>query len=80
MGNFTEILHLIAKYISPTMQNELLQIMANMLREEINAEVKEEKWFSIMADESRDNRKSEQLSVVVRYVYHDSIHEEFWDS
>ena len=91
-GNFQEFLHLVAKrdksvaerlksnrskYTSPNIQNELLHVMVNMLREEISAEVSEAKCFSIMADEGKDIRKAEQLSIVVRYVYNDSIHEEF---
>ena len=41
----------------------------------ITAEVKEASYFTIIADETKDVSKREQLSICLRYVYDDIIHE-----
>lgn len=69
-GNFVEMMKLIskhsalvekkmngarnAKYISNTIQNEVLECLSDMVREEIIKEVKESKFFSVIADETKD--------------------------
>ena len=66
-----------AKYTSPQIQNEVLQILADMVRKEILEEVKEAGEFSLMADETKDVAKTEQISFVLRYFYKGSVHESF---
>ncbi|KAF3856817.1 hypothetical protein F7725_017540 [Dissostichus mawsoni] len=94
-GNFLEILEMIAKnnavvakknkaqgdakYTSSTIQNEILQCLASMVRDSIVKEVKESEVFSVIADESKDLQKKEQLSLVVRYYYNGAVHESFLD-
>lgn len=94
-GNFLEILDLLSeqdevvqkrlrgqqrvKYTSPQVQNDILSVMAQMIRSTISKEVSSSGDYSVMLDESKDISKREQLSVVVRYVYNNSIHEEFLD-
>ena len=94
-GNFIEIMELIskhnplvakkmngagnAKYISNTIQNEVLECLSDMVREEIIKEVKESKVFSVIADETKDLKKKEQLSLVLRYYYNGAVHESFLD-
>lgn len=72
-GNFLEILEMIvkhdpvvekkmkgkqnAKYTSSVIQNEILDCLANMVREEIIQEVKESEVFSVIADETKDLKK-----------------------
>jgi len=51
--------------------------MAKMIVNEISNEVREAGEFAIIADESKDCRKTEQLSVVLRYLLHDSVYESF---
>jgi len=67
-GNFLEILDLVsrhdalkkrlsqgprnAKYTSKSTQNEILECLAEMVREEIIKEVKESEHFSILPDET----------------------------
>lgn len=68
-----------AKYTSGTIQNEILECLANMVRDDIVKEVKESEVFSVIADESKDLQKKEQLSLVVRYYYSGAIHESFLD-
>lgn len=94
-GNFLEILEMIAKhdpvvekkmqgkqnakYTSSVIQNEILDCLANMVREEIIQEVKESEVFSVIADETKDLKKKEQLSLVLRYYYNGAVHESFLD-
>jgi len=94
-GNFLGILEMIAKhnpmvaqkmkgqrnakYTSNTIQNEILQCLASMVRDEIVKEVKESVVFSVIADETKDLKKKEQLSLVVRYYYNGAVHESFLD-
>ena len=94
-GNFIEMMELIskhnplvakkmngagnAKYISNTIQNEVLECLSDMVREEIIKEVKESKVFSVIADETKDLKKKEQLSLVLRYYYNGAVHESFLD-
>uniref|UniRef100_A0A1A8LDK7 DUF4371 domain-containing protein n=1 Tax=Nothobranchius pienaari TaxID=704102 RepID=A0A1A8LDK7_9TELE len=65
-----------AKYTSNTIQNEILQCLADMVHDTIVKEVKSE-VFSVIADESKDLQKKEQLSLVVRYYYNGEVHESF---
>lgn len=92
-GNFLAILHEIAKhdkfiqkrletcrnakYTSHQIQNEILQGLAEMVESEIITEVKEHKVFSVIADETKDLQKKEQMSIVLRYYYNGAIHESF---
>ena len=46
----------------------MLDIMAEAIRNNITANVKKAGIYSIMADETRDCSKKEQLSIVVQYV------------
>lgn len=56
-----------ATYTSPDIQNELLELCAEQVVEKIIAQVKESKYFSIMADETTDTSKHTQLSMFLRY-------------
>ena len=67
-----------AVYTSPDIQNSLLNVMAGMVREDICNAVKEAGVFSLLADETKDCSKQEQLAVVLRYVDDKAvIHEKF---
>jgi len=66
-----------AKYVCHNIQNEILSIMANMIVNEIASEVREAGEFAVMADESKDCRKTEQLSIVLRYLLHGTVYESF---
>ncbi|KAF3837723.1 hypothetical protein F7725_009491 [Dissostichus mawsoni] len=48
-----------------------------MVRSEITEEVKNSEVFSIMADETKDVKKKEQISLVVRYYFNGAIQESF---
>ena len=57
-----------ASYTSPGIQNSLLHILADTVRKTVCDGVKEAGMFSILADESKDLSKQEQLAIVLRYV------------
>nr|XP_054594234.1 zinc finger MYM-type protein 1-like [Nothobranchius furzeri] len=92
-GNFREILEMVAnhdpavkrrltsihnaKYTSKIIQNEVLDCLAEMVRSEIIEEVKSSQYFSIMADETKDVSKQEQISFILRYYYDGAIKESF---
>ena len=81
-GNFLEILHLVASYdqqrlsegprnavyMSPEIQNTLLHIMGEMVTGRVCSEVLDAGVFSVLADETKDCSKSEQMAIVLRYV------------
>ncbi|XP_076308518.1 zinc finger MYM-type protein 1-like [Tachypleus tridentatus] len=94
-GNFLEFLDMIyrydeivkkklsgpgnAKYTHHDIQNELLDIIAGMIRKDISKEVMEAEHFALIMDETKDVSKQEQLSIVVRNLHQQSLHEEFLD-
>lgn len=66
-----------AKYTSPTIQNELISIIGEQLRESIVSEIPAP-YFSLLANEVTDVANTEQLSLVIRFVDSDeNIHEDF---
>ena len=66
-----------AKYTSKDIQNEVIGIMADLVRDQIVDELKESRYFSIAVDECKDISKKEQISLIVRYYYEHSIKECF---
>ena len=66
-----------AKYTSPEIQNEIIQLIAKSIRNEINAEIADGEYFSLLVDETKDLSKREQIFVVLRYVYSGNIYESF---
>ena len=57
-----------AKYTSNDTQNDLLKCASNIVLRYITNEVRIAYQFAIIADETRDISKVEQLSICVRYV------------
>ena len=49
-------------------QNELLSVMTSMVRESICNKIRDAEVYSVLADETKDCSKKEQLSIVFRYV------------
>ena len=67
-----------AAYTSPEIQNSLLNILGNMVRRTICSDVRDAGVFSLLADETKDCSKQEQLAIVLRYVDNKAvIHEHF---
>lgn len=55
-------------YLSSTICDEVISLVANKVRNEIIAEVKKSKYFSIIVDSTPDVSHVDQLSFVLRYV------------
>lgn len=67
-----------ASYISPKSQNELIDAIGQVMQQEVVLEWKQSQYFSLIADETTDFSKREQLSVCLRYVLpNNSIRERF---
>ncbi|CAF4685019.1 unnamed protein product, partial [Rotaria magnacalcarata] len=60
-----------ASYLSPSIQNELIHLMANQIRKQI-AEKIGGHVFALMADEAKDCSGHEQLSIVLRCISHET--------
>ena len=69
---------MLATYLSPDIQNELINIIGKeIIQSEIVEEIKDAKFFSIMADEAATHNK-EQCAFCVRFVDKEgNIREEF---
>ena len=65
-------------YLSHDIVNEMISLMGNTLLRQLLTKMRAVKWFSVMADETRDVSNNEQLTVVIRWVDADYvIHEDF---
>ncbi|KAK7925217.1 hypothetical protein WMY93_007527 [Mugilogobius chulae] len=53
--------------------------MATLIREQVSSEIRLGEHYTLMVDETKDVSKKEQISVVLRYLHNDKIHEEFLD-
>lgn len=62
-----------AHYTSPKIQNDIIHILANKVRQQIQTCVQQAGYYSILADETKDMSKQEQLSIVIRYIDHDCV-------
>ena len=68
-----------ARYTSKTIQNELINIIGSRIRTGILEEIKQAKFFSVIAGEVTDTSTLEQLSICLRYVLDSNIREVFVD-
>ena len=67
------------KGLSKTVQNELLDCMLDVFREEILAEIEGSEFISVLADETTDISEKFQLVIVVRYCNKEGkAMERFW--
>ena len=57
-----------AKYTSPDIQNELIECCRDLIVEQLVGEVKESRYYSILADEATDCSMKEQLALIFRFV------------
>lgn len=56
------------KYLSPTIQNEVISMVARCIKEDILSDIKAAPFFSVMVDTTQDISKTDQLSQIIRYV------------
>ena len=67
-----------SSYIYPQVQNDIISACNSVLQRSIIAEVNEARFFSLLADETTDVSRKEQLTVCLRYVHPDfNIRERF---
>ena len=65
-------------YISKTSQNKIIRCNGEVIRDQLINEIKESKFYSIIAGEAKDSSYKEQISLVLRFVDTDhNIREEF---
>ena len=62
-----------ATYTSSVIQNQVIDVLADQVRQKIIRKVHRAKWFSIIADEVTDVSNMEQLNLVVRYIDADTL-------
>lgn len=55
-------------YLGARIQNELIQLMSEKVREKIVSDIKATKYFSIILDCTPDINHQEQMSMIIRYV------------
>ena len=81
LKNHRETCHANARYSSKTIQNQVISLIGEYIRESIVQEIKEAKFFSVLCNEVADNANLEQLLFVLRSVDKDcQIRKEFLDS
>ncbi len=66
-----------ATYISHTTQNDLINCAGDVILDTIVGRIAAMKYFTIIADEITDSGRLEQMTMVVRYCYGDTIREDF---
>lgn len=69
--------HSKATYISPVVQNELIDCCRIIITEIILKEIKESKFYSVIFDETTDLSHSSQMSLVLRYIHKGVVKENF---
>ncbi|XP_065650422.1 zinc finger MYM-type protein 1-like [Hydra vulgaris] len=57
------------KYLSPAIQNEVIQCLSQYLEKTLLFEINESAFFSIIVDTTQDVSRKEQLSLIFRYVH-----------
>ena len=63
-------------YTSPDIQNQIVAIVGDQVRDKILLKVKSAQFFTVIADKVTDCSNKEQLSVVLRYVDDGTIRED----
>ena len=65
------------QWTSPVIQNELLQIIADLIRERITNDVRTSGWYGIILDETSDISRTEQVSLCLSFALNGTKKEAF---
>ena len=57
-----------ATYVSTTIQNEIITTVGKYIIDNLSCEIRESKYFSVIADEAADISNKENPSIVIRFV------------
>ena len=57
-----------ALYTSPRIQNEIISLLGAQIQAKITAEIRRNRFFSVLFDETTDVSQQEQGSLVLRFV------------
>ena len=68
-----------ARYTFKTIQNELVEVIGECIRNDIIAQVKRAKFYSVIADEVTDAANKEEVSLTLRFVVDGVVKEMFVD-
>lgn len=63
---------------SKTIQNEILDCMLAVCREQISYQIEKSVFLAIQCDETTDISNQCQMVLIFRYVYEGKVHERFW--
>ena len=75
LANIAQRLPINAKYTSPTIQNEVINVLVQFIRETVASLVIDARTFCIMADGTSDKNGEEVFGVVLRYKANNYIKE-----
>jgi hypothetical protein len=66
-----------ANYTSPVIQNEIIEILSDMVRESVVADIRnaDVPWFTLMEDGTRDKNNRKNISIAIRYVKNGKVFE-----
>ncbi|XP_063302374.1 zinc finger MYM-type protein 1-like [Pelobates fuscus] len=67
-------------YFSPKIQNELICLLGNHVKDKIVADIKKAKYFGILFDSTPDVSHTDQICEVIRYVHIEGDHVEVKES
>lgn len=67
------------KGTSKTIQNELLDAMLQVCKNEIRDQITQSNFLAIEADETTDSFNQQQLVIIFRYVFKGELFERFWN-
>lgn len=66
-----------AQYTSKTIQNEIINCIGAEIQETLVCQINRSKFFTVLADETTDNGKKEQMTLCIRYMFEKSLREDF---
>lgn len=66
------------KGTSKSIQNDLLDAMLQIYKQEILKEIKSANFIALEADETTDTSNDQQMVVIIRYMFNGRVLERFW--